>query len=312
MSQWAVMPYEDYSAACAATRSKTGKTANITSGQLAAEINSIETGGGGSEDTIQTSPTMHTWSNGSPFLVGDTIVYRTTTDRESLFASAHEEVMDTLSSTRMGLLQLWVGRPNINGTHANYTMSLTGSKFTVCATGSLNNSSAATGKLRIGYNYTSWRAAMSQAPSAYGYITGGAITPVFVGFYDMFDGSYASANAFTIGTQLSYTVGYAANGGVYTMPWAFVAWYGADDDIAVTNDLGTNPNKYVANGVVPEFTGDDYNKTDTFTVPEVKMQLNWAEYANTTRQLAYTYYGNSLDPDTPAWNCGVYMASYAL
>lgn len=47
MSDYAFMPFSDYEDACDATREKTGKTDPITSGELAAEIRSIQTGGGG-------------------------------------------------------------------------------------------------------------------------------------------------------------------------------------------------------------------------------------------------------------------------
>ena len=44
-----VMPLTDYSAACAAVRSKTGKSDLIKSGELADEIDSIVVGGGGGQ-----------------------------------------------------------------------------------------------------------------------------------------------------------------------------------------------------------------------------------------------------------------------
>lgn len=49
MSEYAYMPFSDYEDACDATREKTGKTDPITSGELAAEIRSIQTGGGGGQ-----------------------------------------------------------------------------------------------------------------------------------------------------------------------------------------------------------------------------------------------------------------------
>lgn len=49
MAEYVVMPKEDYEAACNSIRGKTGKTDLIKSGNLSAEIDSIETGGGGGE-----------------------------------------------------------------------------------------------------------------------------------------------------------------------------------------------------------------------------------------------------------------------
>lgn len=47
MSDYAYMPFSDYEDACDAIRSKTGKTDLIKSGDMASEIDSIQTGGGG-------------------------------------------------------------------------------------------------------------------------------------------------------------------------------------------------------------------------------------------------------------------------
>lgn len=53
MSKTAIMPFADYKAVCNSVRAKTGKTDLIKSGDLATEIDSIEVGGGGSDEVLR-------------------------------------------------------------------------------------------------------------------------------------------------------------------------------------------------------------------------------------------------------------------
>lgn len=311
MSEYAVMPYAHYSAACAATRAKTGKTANITSGQLADEIASIEGGGGAEPYTVPASPTVHIWDNGTPFCVGDTIVYKTSSDRANLYMSAQEEVMDLMSTGLHGVLMFWVARNDTTGTYSTYTISTSGAKFSNAATGTINNSSTATGKLRVGYYLSTHRTAVGQAASAYAYCTGAAITPVFVAFDDMCNGNYASTAALTIGTQQSYTNGYAKTNGMCALPWHLAIWYGGSGDLTKTSDNGTT-NAKEGELELPEFTGASYaNSGSTFTVPRVTMRLYYVENSATTRQLGVTYTGNSDYPDDTNFNSAIFMSSYS-
>lgn len=83
MSEYAVMPYDDYKAACDALRAKDGSSDVIKSGELAAKISALQAGSGGGFATGTYSGEVDT-NPGGEAVKGITYVEATVTFADSL------------------------------------------------------------------------------------------------------------------------------------------------------------------------------------------------------------------------------------
>lgn len=311
MTDYAVMPLSDYTAACGAIRTKTGTVANIKSGQMAGLINSIETSGGSSTRT----PGLKTWSNGTNFLIGNSVMYRGSESIANIKVtgqSFYEEYMDALDEDHISVAHFVIVRPPAEGTYADYTGSSSGSKMNAYSTGWLNNSrNSSTGRLRVGYILWPWRSAGASAATYYSYATGCVVTPVWVGVVGDFGyGSYANTGVFTKGTQKQVSNGATGANGYYATTLHGAVWYGVDTDLTRTF-TGTIYNQTVTTtAAIPAWTGMDYSNAAEITVPQVSMLISCTPNKESGNvQMTATYTGNSEYMDHTSFQTAVHFSS---
>lgn len=314
MSDYAIMPLADYTSACGAIRSKTGSTANITSGQMAGLINSIETGGGGDAPTTRT-PALKIWDNGTPFLAGDSLLYQSSTSANSLKMNAqpfYEEYMDAINEEHISVACLFICRPPSEGTYADYTGSSSGAKLNSYASGWINNSkNSAYGRLRVSYIVWPWRSAGASVSSYYSYVTGAVTTPVWVGIVGDFGyGYYASNGTLTKGTSKAVSVGATGVNPYYATTLHMATWYGVDTDITRTSS-GTTVGLTEHLLTIPAWTGMDYSNTAEITVPQVQVFCACnPEKISGNVQYNFTYTGNSEYMDHTSFQTATYLGTY--
>lgn len=314
MSEYAIMPLADYSAACGAIRSKTGSAANIKSGQMAGLINSIETGGGGGDTPTTRTPGLKIWDNGTPFLIGDSVLYKgsaTTNQVRATSQSFYDEYMTAIDEDHIAVVNFYVIRPPADGTYADYTGSSSGTKLNSASSGWVNNSkNSSYGRLRIGYVVWPWRSAGASAASYYAYATGCVVTPVWVGVVGDFGYSYyASTGTYTKDTSKSSSVGTSGTSPYFVTTLHGAIWYGVDSDLT-RNFTGTSTSTVTTTATIPAWTGMDYSNTTEVTVPQVSMLLSCTPERNGNVQMNATYTGNSEYMDHTSFQTAMYFATY--
>ena len=312
MTEYAVMPLADYSAACGAIRTKTGTAATITSGQLAGLINSINGSGGGSSTR---TPALKTWSNGTPFLVGNSLLYQGSTSTSSLRVTSqsfYNEYMTAINDDHIAVVHLNIIRPPAEGTYADYTGSSSSTKLNSYAAGFLNNSrNSSNGRLRVNYIVWPWRSAGASAATYYAYATGCVCTPVWIGLIGDFGySSYATAGVYTKDTAKSVSVGATGADSFYCSTLHGSVWYGVDGDLT-RSFTGTQTGTTSATCTIPAWTGMDYSNTTEITVPQVQAMVSFTpEKTSGNVQLNATYTGNSEYVDHTSFQTAGYFATF--